>query len=80
MNKVIKFFYDLETTGTDVRKHGIHHISGFIEINDKRTHLRPVQFPEIRQGNNHFLPFSGDSLGQVFLDGTGLHGIPDGQP
>lgn len=26
-------FYDLETTGTDVRKHSIHQIAGLIEVN-----------------------------------------------
>jgi len=30
--KEIKIFYDLETTGTDVRKHGVHQISGSIEV------------------------------------------------
>lgn len=33
MYKIVKMFYDLETTGTDVRKHGIHQISGIIEVN-----------------------------------------------
>lgn len=28
----IKFFYDTETTGTDPRKHCIHQLSGFIEV------------------------------------------------
>lgn len=28
----IKFFYDTETTGTDFRKHCIHQLSGFIEV------------------------------------------------
>lgn len=32
---IIKVFYDLETTGTDPRKHSIHQIAGFIEINDE---------------------------------------------
>jgi len=32
--KIIKMFYDLETTGTDERKHGIHQISGCIEVDD----------------------------------------------
>lgn len=32
---IVKVFYDLETTGTDVRKHSIHQIAGLIEINDK---------------------------------------------
>lgn len=30
---IVKFFYDLETTGTDERKHGIHQIAGLIEVN-----------------------------------------------
>jgi DNA polymerase III subunit epsilon len=30
--KIVKFFYDLETTGTDVRKNGIHQISGMFEV------------------------------------------------
>jgi len=32
--KIIKVFYDVETTGTNVKLHGIHQISGCIEIND----------------------------------------------
>lgn len=32
---MIKLFYDLETTGTDVRKHSIHQISGIIEIDNE---------------------------------------------
>lgn len=31
----IKVFYDLETTGVDVRKHSVHQIAGLIEINDE---------------------------------------------
>lgn len=34
MAKIIKFFYDLETTGTNPKKHGIHQIAGFIEVNN----------------------------------------------
>jgi DNA polymerase III subunit epsilon len=34
MNKIIKMFYDVETTGTDPRKHSIHQISGCIEIDE----------------------------------------------
>lgn len=30
--EIIKFFYDLETTGVDERRHGIHQISGCIEV------------------------------------------------
>jgi len=30
-----KLFYDLETTGVDVRKHSIHQIAGLIEIGDE---------------------------------------------
>jgi DNA polymerase-3 subunit epsilon len=30
--EIIKFFYDLETTGVDERKNGIHQISGCIEV------------------------------------------------
>ena len=30
---MIKIFYDLETTGTDVKKHSIHQIAGIIEVN-----------------------------------------------
>jgi len=33
-----KFFYDLETTGTDPRKHSIHQIAGLIEIDDVVVH------------------------------------------
>lgn len=32
MKKVVKMFYDLETTGTNVKRHGIHQISGSIEV------------------------------------------------
>lgn len=32
---IIKVFYDLETTGVDVRKHSVHQIAGLIEINDE---------------------------------------------
>ncbi len=32
---IIKVFYDLETTGVDVRKNSIHQIAGLIEINDE---------------------------------------------
>lgn len=35
MNNIIKIFYDLETTGTDVKKHSIHQIAGIVEINDE---------------------------------------------
>lgn len=34
-NDVIKFFYDLETTGTNHKKHSIHQISGYIEVNNE---------------------------------------------
>lgn len=30
--EIIKFFYDLETTGVDERRHGVHQISGSIEV------------------------------------------------
>ena len=30
---MIKIFYDLETTGTDVKRHSIHQIAGYIEKN-----------------------------------------------
>ena len=33
--KIVKFFYDLETTGLDFRKHSIHQISGFVEVNEE---------------------------------------------
>lgn len=33
MKNIVKLFYDLETTGTDALKHGIHQISGSIEVN-----------------------------------------------
>lgn len=32
MSKITKMFFDLETTGVDVRKNGIHQISGLIEV------------------------------------------------
>ena len=31
---IIKIYYDLETTGLDFRKNGIHQIAGIIEVND----------------------------------------------
>ena len=33
--EIVKVFYDLETTGTDVRKHSIHQIAGLIEVNNE---------------------------------------------
>lgn len=30
-----KIFFDLETTGTDYHKHGIHQLSGFVEIDNE---------------------------------------------
>ena len=35
MRKIVKMFYDLETTGLEVGKHGIHHISGMIEVDNE---------------------------------------------
>lgn len=35
MKKVVKFFYDLETTGLEPGVHGIHHISGLIEVDNE---------------------------------------------
>jgi DNA polymerase-3 subunit epsilon len=32
---MIKIFYDLETTGTDYRKHSIHQLAGIIEVDGK---------------------------------------------
>jgi DNA polymerase-3 subunit epsilon len=32
---IVKFFFDLETTGVEVKKHSIHQISGCIEVNDE---------------------------------------------
>jgi DNA polymerase III subunit epsilon len=32
MPKIKKIFYDSETTGTDYRKHSIHQLSGYVEI------------------------------------------------
>lgn len=32
--KIIKIFYDLETTGLDPKKHSLHQLSGIIDIND----------------------------------------------
>jgi len=34
MRKKIKVFFDLETTGLDSRKNGIHQIAGIVEVND----------------------------------------------
>ena len=31
--KIVKMFFDLETTGVEVKKHGIHQISGCFEVN-----------------------------------------------
>lgn len=44
--KVIKMFFDLETTGVDVRRHGIHQISGCFETNGEvveqfNIHVQP---------------------------------------
>lgn len=33
--KLIKIFYDLETTGVNPRQHGIHQIAGYIEVDGK---------------------------------------------
>lgn len=33
MEKIVKVFYALETTGFEVRKHSIHRIAGIIEVN-----------------------------------------------
>lgn len=33
--KIVKFFYDLETTGVYVTQNGIHQIAGLIEVNGK---------------------------------------------
>lgn len=35
MKDIVKVFYDVETTGTDPRKHSIHQIAGIIEVNDQ---------------------------------------------
>ena len=32
---VVKVFYDLETTGTDVKKHSVHQIAGMVEVNGR---------------------------------------------
>ena len=32
-DKIIKIFYDVETTGVNYRQHGIHQLSGLVEIN-----------------------------------------------
>lgn len=32
---IIKFFYDVETTGVKVNRHSIHQIAGVIEVNDE---------------------------------------------
>ena len=34
-NKIIKIFYDVETTGVNHRRHGIHQLSGLIEVDGK---------------------------------------------
>lgn len=53
--KIVKLFYDLETTGTDPRKHSIHQIAGIIEVNDEiveefdiktRPHPKAIIEPE----------------------------------
>ena len=52
---MIKVFYDLETTGTDWRKHSIHQIAGCIEVDDEvvewfdiksRPHPKAIIEPE----------------------------------
>lgn len=35
MKDIVKIFYDLETTGVDVKKHSVHQIAGLVEINDE---------------------------------------------
>jgi len=34
MQKIIKVFFDLETTGTNHKRHSIHQIAGFVEVDD----------------------------------------------
>lgn len=33
-NSLVKMFFDLETTGLKTNKHGVHQISGYIEVDD----------------------------------------------
>ena len=40
---IIKVFYDLETTGTDERKHSIHQISGIVEVNEEVVELFDIK-------------------------------------
>ena len=35
MKERVKVFYDLETTGTDVKKHSIHQIAGMVEVDGR---------------------------------------------
>lgn len=34
-NQIIKVFYDLETTGTNPKRHSVHQLAGLIEVNGK---------------------------------------------
>lgn len=52
---IVKIFYDLETTGTNVRKHSVHQIAGIIEVNGEvlevfdiksRPHPKAIIEPE----------------------------------
>lgn len=55
MSKITKFFFDLETTGTNYTKHSIHQIAGIVEVNDRikqkfdiktRPHPKAIIEPE----------------------------------
>ena len=56
------FFYDLETTGLDYRKHAIHQISGAIVINGKIE----------RRFNFHVKPFDGAEISDEALSVSGV--------
>lgn len=46
---MVKFFYDLETTGTDERKHSIHQIAGMFEVDGKiveKINLKTAPHPK----------------------------------
>lgn len=53
--EIIKFFYDLETTGLETSKHAIHQLSAEIEVDGETVEemdlrIRPFEGAEISQG------------------------------
>lgn len=80
---MIKVFYDLETTGTDWRKHSIHQIAGCVEIDDKvvewfdiksRPHPKALIEPEALNVCHvtHDQVLSYQSMGDAYKQLTGI--------